>query len=70
MKRYTFSARAASVYGSQTYFADAESEEEALAIVDRGDGTFVCEELEVQDLDNFELDSVEDIPADNSPEGN
>ncbi|NUY33261.1 hypothetical protein F0160_22515 [Paraburkholderia sp. JPY303] len=62
MKRYTFTAQATSVYGSQTYYADAETEEEARAIVESGDGVFVCEELEVQDLDKFELESVDDIP--------
>ena len=62
MKRYIFVAQATSVYGSQTYYADAETEQEALEIVERGDGVFVDEELEVQDLDKFELCDVEDVP--------
>ncbi|TCK87324.1 hypothetical protein [Paraburkholderia sp. BL9I2N2] len=62
MKRYTFTANASSVYGSQTYYVDAETEEEARIAVENGDGVFVCEELEVQDLDKFELDSVEEVP--------
>ena len=62
MKRYTFTAQASSVYGTQTYYVDAETEEEAKDAVERGDGVFVEEQLEVQDLDEFNLDSVEDIP--------
>ena len=61
-KRYYFSAQATSVYGSQTYYVDAESEEEALQAVEQGEGVFVSEELQVQDLDAFRLDSVEEIP--------
>lgn len=64
MKRYTFTAQATSAYGSQTYYADAENEEEAREIVERGDGVFVDEELEVQDLDRFELCDIKDIPDD------
>jgi|GEM_PF-6303500 len=61
-KRFYFSAQATSVYGSQTYYVDAESVEEALEAVKQGDGVFVSEDLEVQDLGNFFLDSVEEIP--------
>jgi hypothetical protein len=63
VKRYTFNVDATSVSGSQTYYVDAESEQEAREIVEGGGGEFVCEELEVQDLGTFELDHVEDIPA-------
>jgi hypothetical protein len=62
MKRYTFTARASSVYGTQTYYVDAETEQEAREAVEGGGGVFVDEQLEVQDLDGFELDSIEDIP--------
>jgi hypothetical protein len=62
LKRYTFTAQATSVYGSQTYHVDAESEEEAEQAVEKGNGVFVCEELEVQDLGPFVLDFVEEIP--------
>jgi hypothetical protein len=61
-KRYYFVASVTSVSGSQTYFADAESEDEARAMVERGDGIFECEEIEVQDLDPFELIGVQDVP--------
>lgn len=62
MKRYTYSAQVTSVYGSQTYYVDAETEEDARAIVEGGNGVFLCEVLEVQDLEPFSLDCIEDIP--------
>ena len=63
MKRYTFTASIRQARGSQTYYADAETEEEARAQVEGGGGVFVCEEIEVYDLDEFELDFVdEDMP--------
>jgi len=62
VKRYTFVVDATSVVGNQTYYADADSEEEALEAVKRGDGVFVDEELEVQDLGTYQLCDVEDIP--------
>lgn len=61
-KRYYFVADVTEVRGSQTFYADAESEEEAKAIIDSGDGVFDSEELEVQDLDRFRLCLVEEIP--------
>lgn len=61
-KRYYFTAPVTSVYGSQTYYADAESQEEALAIVEGGDGIFQCEELEVQNLEPFEFSWVDEVP--------
>jgi hypothetical protein len=61
-KRYYFTAQVSSVYGSQTYYADAESQEEAFAIVEGGDGVFQCEELEVQDLDAWEFSWLDDVP--------
>jgi hypothetical protein len=63
MKRYTFVADALSVHGSQTYFVDAASEEDARKLVEKGQGEFLYEELEVQDLGPFQLCDVEDIPA-------
>ena len=63
MKRYTFNVDATSVHGSQTYFVDAESEDEAREVVESGGGEFVCEELEVQDLEAFTLVEVEDVPT-------
>jgi hypothetical protein len=68
MKRYTFCADATSVSGSQTYYVDAESEDEARAEVEVGGGVFVCEELEVQDLGEFELVDVEDVPGSQATE--
>jgi hypothetical protein len=63
VKRYYFTAPVTLVYGSQTYYADAESQEEALAIVEGGDGVFDSEQLEVQDMDPFAFDFVEEVPA-------
>lgn len=63
-KRYTYTAQVTSVYGSQTYYADAETEEEARKIVESGQGEFLSEELEVQDIDRFLLCDVDDVPGD------
>ena len=62
-KRYTFNVEATSVMGYQVYFVDAETEEQARTEVEKGGGTFVLEELEVQDLGSFILESVEDVPV-------
>lgn len=64
MKRYTFNAQVTATAGSQTYHVDAESEEEARAAVNRGEGMFDFEEIEVQDLGPYELVDVDDVPAD------
>lgn len=67
-KRYTFNADCTSVTGNQTYYVDAESEEEARREFEGGGGVFVCEELAVQDLGVFELCDVEDIPVEEQDE--
>jgi hypothetical protein len=64
MKRYTFIAQVQSVSGHQVYHVDAETEDEARAVVERGGGEFDYEELEVQDRGRFELLEVDDVPAD------
>lgn len=64
MKRYTFTVEATSVYGHQCYYIDADNEAEARERIETGDGVFVYEELEVQDLGKYELQSVEEVPED------
>lgn len=65
-KRYHFTADVTEARGTQAYYVDAETEDEARAIVEAGDGTFEYEELEVQDLGPFELTDVEDLPDENA----
>ena len=49
------------VHGHQTFVVDAESHEEAAALVCAGRGTFDCEELEVQELsDHCEVSLPDD----------
>jgi hypothetical protein len=47
---YTVSRAITRVYGSQTYIIEAESYEEAAALVYNGGGDFDCEEVEVTEL--------------------
>lgn len=47
MKHYIVSLEVVSARGSQLYRVQADSEEEARALVDGGNGQFLCEELEV-----------------------
>lgn len=47
--------------GWQAFRVQAESEEEALALLRKGKGEFVCEEVEVQDLGEPEIVDTQEI---------
>lgn len=71
MKRYLYTASAESVYGSQTFYIDAESQKQANERASRHDTDGIYEEmLEVQGLGDFEpcgdtdLSDFGDFPPD------
>ncbi len=57
-KRFLFTATVKHVEGYQTFFVDAETQEEAEAGIENGNGQIYEHELEVTDLDDFILDRV------------
>lgn len=50
MKRFLFERRITEVAGTQTYYVDAETPEEALQMMRADGGTLYFEEVEVMDL--------------------
>ena len=57
-KRFLFTATVKHVEGYQTFFVDAETQEEAEAGIENGEGQIYEHELDVTDLDDFILDRV------------
>ncbi len=55
MKRYLFTAEIKAAAGSQTFFIDAESREEAEANLEAGGGEIYTHDVEVIDLEVFEF---------------
>lgn len=58
MNRYTIVCSVAAASGWQEYTVDAETEEEALAKFEKKGGTFVDEEVLVDDLGEPEVTNV------------
>jgi len=57
-QRFLFTATVKHVEGYQTFFVDAETQEEAEAGIENGKGQIYEQELDVTDLDKFILDRV------------
>jgi hypothetical protein len=50
VKRFLFDHEVKSVHGTQTFYVDADSLEEARALMASSGGTFYAQEIEVTDL--------------------
>ena len=60
MKRFYFESHV-SAAGTQTHYVDAETAEEAEEKIQKGEGVFVDEFLEVDDIFSTELRDEEDL---------
>ncbi|AMO47585.1 Hypothetical protein AKI40_1167 [Enterobacter sp. FY-07] len=56
MKRFLFTTEVKRAEGSQTFRVDAETEEEALEILENGGGDIYAHDVEVVDIGEFEFD--------------
>lgn len=66
-KKYLVCADIESAQGSQTWTVEAETEEEAIEIMNGGGGEFDCEEVEVTALGPYYIGGEEEIEPEEKP---